>query len=374
MRSFSLWFLIGALASAGASAQPSSDADPLPTRSGTPNGSDSCASATPITGAGTYDFNNSAATTDGLAHGACFFASQAQIARDIWYRWTATCTGPVTLTTCGATTVDTKVAVYAPGAPCPPTDQYLIRCDDNSCDTNRNNVTFLAIAGQRYLIRLGSYPVGGGEGIGGVGTFTISCVEQETLCSSTDDLLCQNPGTANVYNSSQSFRCADDFTARATGVVTSLCFWGTTTSDEKFVVRYYRNFANKPGSLLAAYTQGVDLAIAARRPTGAANPGGVEVEYAVHHPPLPVDEGERYWVEIRNEGSGLWQWSESQSGGGRSLQDFTLADSYDNAVQRPNLGLCVGFESFCSTDINNDRVTDFADLNALLVNFGFACD
>lgn len=381
MRSLSMWSLVGMFVCAGASAQPASNLDPvddpgaLSSRGGTPNGSDSCASATPITGAGTFNFDNANATTDGLAHAGCLFFGRDQIGRDIWYEWTATCTGAVNLSTCAMTTVDTKVAVYAPGAPCPPTDQYLVTCDDDSCDLRRNDVTFFAIAGQRYLIRLGNFPTSGGEGTGGVGTFTISCAEEESLCDA--DFSCQQAGDVIGYSSYSGFRCADNFTAPATGVVTSLCFWGTSFGHppvDEFVVKYYRNLAGKPGALLATYTHGVDLAMKGRRFTGDTNAGLPEVEYSVHHPPFPVNAGQAYWVEIRNEEGASWFWSQAASGGGVSWQDDTIGDSYENAIQRPNLGFCLGFESTCPTDINNNGVTDFGDLNAILVNFGFDCD
>ena len=64
-------------------------------------GSDSCETAQPIAGEGSYDFDTSAATTDGLAHPICGFSNGDQIDNDVWFLFTAQCNTDVTVSTCG---------------------------------------------------------------------------------------------------------------------------------------------------------------------------------------------------------------------------------------------------------------------------------
>jgi hypothetical protein len=123
-------------------------------------------------------FDNVDATTDGPDEpGTCDFFSYTQIDADIWYRYTASCTGDVTVSLCGSG-YDTKLAVY--GDTCP-TGASAIACNDDNCGgTTQSELTFSAVAGSEYLIRIGGY-----NGAMGTGTLTISC-------ASTVE--CMNPG------------------------------------------------------------------------------------------------------------------------------------------------------------------------------------
>ncbi|MHC4900207.1 MAG: S8 family peptidase [Planctomycetota bacterium] len=135
-----------------------------------PPPNDDCQDATPISGAGPFSFNNILAVQDGLNHLACYYSAQAAIRRDVWFCWTASCSGLATVSTCQGTSVDTKIAVYDDCFLCPPTDDELLGCIDDTCGL-QTEVVFNAIAGHRYLVRIGVYP--GADG--GVGTFTIDC-------------------------------------------------------------------------------------------------------------------------------------------------------------------------------------------------------
>lgn len=346
-------------------------------------GADLCGNAQQIEGAGTFDFDNSNAGTDGLEHPACLAFSQDNIFRDVWYRWTSHCTGAVTLETCEMTSVDTKVAVYAPGAPCPPTDEFLILCDDDSCDVRRNSVTFFAVAGQSYLIRLGNYAGGEGPGNGGTGTFTISCDGEFELC--TDAVACQDPDPSNARRSDNSaFRTADDITIVTPGDIVGLCFRGTydgggSQDIDNFVVTYYEDDGGIPGLPIARFRQGSDLALEGRRDTGELIAGFAPAwEYVVCHAPVPVARNQDIWVEIMNDnipaGGMTWYWQFSQGGNLNSLADGSVNDSYANATQYANdQAFCLRLRT-CPTDINKDGTTGFGDLNAILVNFGFDCD
>lgn len=144
---------------------------------------DNCADATLISGAGSFNFKNADATTDGPLHLDCkTLGGDEQITKDVWYCWTSPCNTQVLARTCNSTAVDTKIAVYD-GCACPPTDAKLLDCDDDRCSF-QSMAAFNAIAGQQYLIRVGSYP---GEA-GGEGLLTISCGPPNNLsCPATGD-------------------------------------------------------------------------------------------------------------------------------------------------------------------------------------------
>jgi len=87
---------------------------------------------------------------------------------NIWYRYTASCPGDVTISLAGSS-FDTKLAVYD-GWNCEPTEDDLIECNDDSGYDTTSRLTFAAIAGRRYLIEIGGY-----EGETGSGVLNISC-------------------------------------------------------------------------------------------------------------------------------------------------------------------------------------------------------
>ncbi|MFI4855643.1 MAG: M12 family metallo-peptidase, partial [Phycisphaerales bacterium JB065] len=127
---------------------------------------DHCADAIPIDSELT-SFSNIGADTDGLAHPDC--QNGNDIERDIWYRYTAPCSGTLMVSTCeqygGSANFDTNLAVYAAdGASCPPDDSDLIACNDDDPDSpcglasggRRSTVIANVENGEEYLIRVGS--------------------------------------------------------------------------------------------------------------------------------------------------------------------------------------------------------------------------
>lgn len=148
---------------------------------------DNCASATPI-GDGTHNFDTTGATTDGPDEpAACSFFGYTQVGSDIWYRYTASCTGTVSVGLCGSG-YDTKVAVY--GSTCPVAESS-IACNDDACGgTTRSELTFDAIAGNQYLIRIGGF-----QSAVGIGVMTISCSAFE--CTVPGDCNDGDPCTAD---------------------------------------------------------------------------------------------------------------------------------------------------------------------------------
>ena len=104
-------------------------------------------------------FDTSEATFDGP--GRCLTSP------NIWYIYTATCTGEATVSLCGSG-YDTKMAVYNGGG-CNPSQSRLIECNDDSCGW-QSEVTFDATAGQQYLIEVGGFGDNTGQGL-----ISVSC-------------------------------------------------------------------------------------------------------------------------------------------------------------------------------------------------------
>jgi hypothetical protein len=138
-----------------------------PTCGPQPPPNDNCVNAIQITN-GPTPFTTIAATTDGapLPVGQCD-NSGAMCAADIWYRYTASCTGTLRLTTCaelgGSTDFDTVIVVYQ-NVGCPPPDAARIACDDddtaNPCGQSppfASTALAPVSAGQTYLIRVGGF-------------------------------------------------------------------------------------------------------------------------------------------------------------------------------------------------------------------------
>ena len=167
---------------------------------------DMCAEAAPVSGEIEFAFDNSAATLDGPAHGACVNHNQDQIDRDIWLCWTAECTSLAVAQTCGLTELDTRIAVYE-GCECPPTSQRLLDCEDDDCGV-QTRALFDAVAGRQYLIRLGTFPPGTE---GGPGAVSVSCGFEN----------CPGEGACGVEHG--GLGCSDESCCNAVCAVDSVC-------------------------------------------------------------------------------------------------------------------------------------------------------
>jgi hypothetical protein len=128
---------------------------------------DNCANATTVTD-GTFPFTNVGATLDGPIEnsGDCIAGGDPFIDSDVWFQYTSTCLGTLTISTCGSG-FNTKLAVYQ-GA-CPTSDGQAVACNDNGC-SNQSSVSLVVFAGTVYRIR-----VGGHLGAEGNGALTIHC-------------------------------------------------------------------------------------------------------------------------------------------------------------------------------------------------------
>jgi hypothetical protein len=133
------------------------DANFPPTPISVPN--DDCYNAKLIGNVTVLPFDTSNATYDGPGH--------CMTSPNIWYIYTATCTGNATVSLCGSS-YDTKLAVYN-GDSCNPSLSRLIECNDDSCGW-QSEVTFDVVAGQQYLVEVGGFGDNTGEGL-----ISISC-------------------------------------------------------------------------------------------------------------------------------------------------------------------------------------------------------
>lgn len=119
---------------------------------------------------GARSFSTMLATTDGAASSTCNFFGNNQINNDLWFCYTATCTGSAVFSLCGSD-FDTKMAVYG-GCECPGAGP--LACNDDGCGAGVENVqsriTLIVTSGQRYLVRVGGY-----VGARGAGELTIRC-------------------------------------------------------------------------------------------------------------------------------------------------------------------------------------------------------
>ena len=155
---------------------------------------DECSTATAI-GEGSFAFNSTNGTDSATTLPAsCDEGTGTVMNNDLWYLYSATCSGTATVSTCGTAAFDTRLAAYA--TVCPPAGA-LIACDDGTagCATGTSSISFNAVAGLSYYIRVG------GATAGGTGTLTVSCVPA-AVCEAdlNGDLVVDGADLAAVLN------------------------------------------------------------------------------------------------------------------------------------------------------------------------------
>jgi len=286
------------------------------------NGSNDCASAAAIFGAGAFGFDTTGATTDGIGDPLCNAFGSDDIANDIWYSWTADCDGTATLDTCGSS-FDTRLAAYAAGA-CP-TGGGILACSEDFCNL-QSSISFVATNGSSYLIRVGSFS----PSVTGTGTLTVACDPGGTGgCAGAS--FCQNGDLANAFtsNDSSGFIVADNFAATAPGNITDVCFTGvgfdgandcSATMSDDFTITYYNDDGD--GQCSGSLKAGPFNVTANRTATGNLVAGLLaEFVWEAAHPPVPVIPGECCWMEIKNSDVACaFAWETSTGGDGAACQ------------------------------------------------------
>ena len=140
-------------------------------------GSDTCSTPQAISGIGPHAYDTVGATTDGQPDLLCDFFGNQDIFDDVWFEWTAQDTADHVVSLCGSSG-DSKVAVYSDGCA-----GLILACNDDACGLI-SEVTFSAVAGQTYDIRVGNFAAGGGS----IGSFTVA-----------PDIPLQNPSNGHFY-------------------------------------------------------------------------------------------------------------------------------------------------------------------------------
>ena len=157
---------------------------------------DNCFNAISIAD-GTTAFNNCAASTDGLPDDSCLAFGSSQIYKDLWYTYIPSCAGTVEVNTIGSN-FDTRIAVYpdADGTTCPIGANAAIACnDDIGFGDLQSRLTFSAIPGVRYIIRVGSYAANTGN----PGVLNVALTPQSLAHDVCASPLAVTPGTYAWY-------------------------------------------------------------------------------------------------------------------------------------------------------------------------------
>jgi len=338
---------------------------------------DDCANATAVP-SGTTPFSNLNATTDGPDEpAACDFFGYTHIESDVWFRYTAPCSGTVTVSLCGSS-YDTKLAIY--GTNCPAGPGAVIVCNDDFCPI-QSEVSFAASGGQQYLIRIGGF-----EGAQGTGNMTIEppCGPpgpENDLC---DDALATSDGavpfstinattdgpahTACTEASADTQVGSDiwyDYTATCTGTLTvTTCeqLGGSADYDSKLAV--YDGCSCPVG----------DANILGCNDDDTINPcGGVPTFQSTLA--VPVAAGQCYKIRIGGfkgaHGTGTFIVS-----GDCECPTDVNGDGTTNVLDLIDLLLCFGLPAVpecVAEDINGDGTVNVLDLIDLLLAFGTAC-
>lgn len=121
-----------------------------------PPANDDCVNAQVISGNGAWEYDTRNASSDGI--GSDCFAFTSAVSRDVWFCWTAPCTGYAKIDTCFGIG-DSRVAVYD-GCACPGGGDDPIACSDGGCGPLglMGEVTIPVVQGQEYLIQVGNFP------------------------------------------------------------------------------------------------------------------------------------------------------------------------------------------------------------------------
>jgi hypothetical protein len=202
---------------------------------------DNCADAIAVSLDEQVSFSTEEATTDGPAHAANCTSSGAtpdSTYKDIWYTFTSSITGQVRWNLCGLTIFDTKIFVYGPDAPCQPTDDDILACNEDgggACGVV-SEVIFDVMEGETYLLRLGGYG-DGPPGESGEGGFTLT----EFIPAVPNDNCANAIAIGEVEN--YQFSTSDATTDGPDHPGNSTCFgFGSITADRDIWFTYTADF------------------------------------------------------------------------------------------------------------------------------------
>ena len=175
---------------------------------------DQCQNAIELFVGADQPFTTEGALTDGPDHDnttGCFGFNSLTVGQDVWYTFTPPSDGTYQWTTCGTINYDSRLAVYAPGAACPPDAGDLLFCNDDGAGADcpsgqfHSDLFFEGEAGETYILRLGGF--GTEEGAG-----TFSLINNSPPPAPSNDL-CMNAEPTAIL----SQEVADNFDDQTEG-------------------------------------------------------------------------------------------------------------------------------------------------------------
>ncbi|MBI1827097.1 MAG: hypothetical protein HY287_14465 [Planctomycetes bacterium] len=332
---------------------------------GRPGTNTSCKDAVHVSGEGLFAFD-SRDISNSTIHPSCKAFGTAS-AKNLWFCWTATWTGEVTVDTCGGTLVDTQLVAFD-SCSC---DGAEIACNDDACGT-QSSISFSVTEGNSYAILLGA-----GDVSGATGTFRIQAgVPQSAIrpCAKSNGDPCYGRASpiGDALNSTRGeFVVMDDFSiytqTNTTYNLSQICWWGVNfdgtqeclrSSTDQFEVIYFNDDCGKPGSILAGPFRQSEGSLTVIGPwrTYRSLRSAQELEYSGSHAQFQVSSNVPYWVKISNSPSSScsWYWEVSSPSG----------QSFQASAEQPDLFVPVGGNVFfddvlqCSSSIPMLRFID----------------
>ena len=232
-----------------------------------------CANAEAVGNVTNKYFSTIEATFDGAT--GCMYSP------DIWYCYTATCDGEVTVSLNGSS-YDTKLAVYD-GCECPATVARMIDCNDDYFGLFSRSV-FEATCGDQYLIQVGGY-----QNKTGTGKLTISCDGEACSGGSNDN--CENATPINEVTN-LAFDTTDATNDGPDGHITGpniwYCYTATCTGDVTISL-----CGSSYDTALCVY-EGSDCENLDPNPKYNDDECGTQSEL----PPIAVVAGDKFLIEI----------------------------------------------------------------------------
>jgi len=357
-----------------------------------------CANAILVSSA-TTPFSTIGAVTDGPADSPnppCTVVNQ-----DIWFKYTASCTGTGTTLLCGAT-YDTAIAVYQ-GWNCSPLG-IRVACNNDACGT-ASSASFATTSNAPYLIR-----VGGNGSATGSGVMTVACVPTgsgaccmvDHSCTVLTQSQCQAAG--GTYTSGRPcspITCpgpTNDFCGNAiliSSSITGFTTFGATTDGPSDTPNppctnvnqdvWFQYNATCDGQVTASLCGGTayNAAMAVYAGCNCASLGapiGCDNDScgagAASSVTVSVANGQCYLIRIGGEGSaaGTGQLAISCGSAGNScaadMNHDCWVDSSDVALfVHALVGDVVNPSGTCSADMNGDGVADGRDIAPFISRF-----
>lgn len=189
---------------------------------------DECSGAIQISD-GTTNVNNTGATTStGVPGAECIFGGPGQFRRDIWFRYAASCTGNVTVSTCNTTGSVTDTVLQILSGECGNLTEVLCN-DDGFCDGAPSpylaRATFTAAQGAQLYIRLGTWS----DLAPGPITLTINCTPfNPDFCADAQPLTLATPYCGNLNSATPDNAPICNAVSAAKGIWHKITGTGTT--------------------------------------------------------------------------------------------------------------------------------------------------